>query len=214
MWENLPTGDCLNQGGVIASEYLPMDYFFFSFPIQQKEVTMHLTNKGLRTKGRKQLNEREFYKLLGIIILITRFDFTTRASLWSPLSHNKYIPSMKLGSMTGMSIMRFDEILSEVQCGDQPTVRPTSISHAEYRCLLIDDMVKIFNKHREDSFIPSEWICVDESISRWYGLGGNWINIGLPMYVATDRKPGNGCAIQNAGCADSRIMLRLLLVKR
>ena len=52
-----------------------------------------------------------------------------------------------------------------------------NMSHAEYRWLLVDDMVEIFNTHREDSFIPSEWICVDESISRWYGLGGVWINI-------------------------------------
>ena len=66
------------------------------------------------------------------------------------------------------------------------------MSHAEYRWLLVDDMVEIFNSHREDSFIPSERICVDESISRWYGLGGVWINIGLPIYIAIDRKPENG----------------------
>jgi hypothetical protein len=56
-------------------------------------------------------------------------------------------------------------------------------------------------------------ICVDESISRWYGQGGNWINHGLPMYVAIDRKPENGCEIQNAACGCSGIMLRLKLVK-
>ena len=87
------------------------------------------------------------------------------------------------------------------------------MSHAEYRWLLVDDMVEIFNSHREDSFIPSEWICVDESISRWYGLGVGWINIGLPMYIAIDRKPDKGCEIQNSACSESGVMLRLLLVK-
>ena len=31
-------------------------------------------------------------------------------------------------------------------------------------------------------------ICVDESISRWYGQGGDWIDFGLPHYVAIVRK--------------------------
>ena len=56
-------------------------------------------------------------------------------------------------------------------------------------------------------------ICVDESMSRWYGQGGHWINHGLPQYVAIDRKPENGCEIQNAACGMSGVMLRLKLVK-
>ena len=63
--------------------------------------------------------------------------------------------------------------------------------------MLIDDMVEIFNRHREGYFLTSEWICVDESISHWYGLGVGWINIGLPMYISIDHKPENGCEIQN-----------------
>ena len=74
-------------------------------------------------------------------------------------------------------------------------------------------MIQNFNKHQEQNFSPSEWICVDESMSRWYGLGGSWINIGLPMYVVIDRKPESGCEIQNAACGISGIMIRLLLVK-
>ena len=38
--------------------------------------------------------------------------------------------------------------------------------------------------------IPSDWICADESISQLYGLGGYWISIDLPMYIAiVNRKP-------------------------
>ena len=82
-----------------------------------------------------------------------------------------------------------------------------------YRWLLVDGFVDRFNTHRARYFIPSELICVDESISRWYGQGGDWINHGLPMYVAIDRKPENGCEIQNAACAESGVMIRLRLVK-
>ena len=49
---------------------------------------------------------------------------------------------------------------------------PNGTHHAEYRGMLIDDIITNFNKHREEYFIPSEWICVDKSISRYYGLGG------------------------------------------
>ena len=33
------------------------------------------------------------------------------------------------------------------------------------------------------------------------------------MYVAIDRKPENGCEIQNASCADSGVMIQLRKVK-
>ena len=54
---------------------------------------------------------------------------------------------------------------------------------------------------------------MDESISRWYGLGGSWINLGLPHCVAMDRKPEHGCGIQNACDGMCGIMMRLKLVK-
>ena len=108
---------------------------------------------------------------------------------------NTYIPVLKLGSMTEMARLRFENIWSEMRWIYQPTERSDEMSHAEYRWLLIDDMVKIFNTHREYSFIRSELICVDESISRCYRLGSGWINIVLPMYISSDHNLDNGCEI-------------------
>ena len=54
---------------------------------------------------------------------------------------------------------------------------------------------------------------MDESISRWYGLGEHCINFDLHNYVAMDRKPENGCEIQNACNRKSKIMIQLKLVK-
>jgi hypothetical protein len=82
-----------------------------------------------------------------------------------------------------------------------------------YRWRLIDDFVKSFNDHRIKQFVASDLICVDESMSRWYGQGGSWINMGLPMYVAIDRKPDSGCEIQTACCGKSGVMLQLRVVK-
>ena len=50
-------------------------------------------------------------------------------------------------------------------------------------------------------------------MSHWYGQGGHWIHHALPMYVVIDRKPENGCEIQNAACGHSGVMIRLKVVK-
>ncbi len=44
------------------------------------------------------------------------------------------------------------------------------------------------NCHRSMYAIPSELICVDESMSGWYGLGSERIDIVLLIYQAIDRK--------------------------
>jgi hypothetical protein len=54
---------------------------------------------------------------------------------------------------------------------------------------------------------------VDESIVHWYGLGGDWINMGLPHYIAIDRKPENGCKMQDTACGISGVIAKLKLVK-
>ena len=56
-------------------------------------------------------------------------------------------------------------------------------------------------------------ICADEAISRWYGQGGHWINLGLTVYVAIDRNPENGAEIYNSTCGKSGIMIRLRIMK-
>ena len=53
----------------------------------------------------------------------------------------------------------------------------------------------------------------NKSIACWYGLGGDWIHVGLPMHVDIDSKPESGCEIQSARCGKSGIMICLKLVK-
>jgi hypothetical protein len=79
--------------------------------------------------------------------------------------------------------------------------------------MLVEGFVINLNEHKRNYFTPSSLICADESMSRWYGLGGHWINMGLPMYVAMDRKPEDGCEIQSSCCGKSGIILQLKLVK-
>ena len=155
----------------------------------------------------------ELLKFFGILVIITRFEFGKRSSLWTDTAHTRFVPPPNLGHTTGMSRHRFDQLWRHVVWSLQPSERPDGMSHEEWRWALIQDFVDNFNSHREEFFSPSWLLCADESISRWYGLGGTWINIGLPMYVAMDRKPEHGCEIQNCCDAMSGIMLRLKLVK-
>ncbi len=75
----------------------------------------------------------------------------------------------------------------------------------QHRWELGNDFVKSINVHRETLFNPRELICVEESISRWYRLGGHLIDAGLPHYVAIDRKPENGCEIQNSALEEAAL---------
>ena len=77
----------------------------------------------------------------------------------------------------------------------------------------MDHFVDVFNEYRATNYSPSDRICVDKSISRWYGIGGYWINIGLPNYVAFDRKPENRCKVQDACDGRSKVAIQLKLVE-
>jgi len=56
---------------------------------------------------------------------------------------------------------------------EQPAERPEGLSSMEYRWMLVNDFIDAFNDYRDSNYSPSDRICVDESISRWYGLGGH-----------------------------------------
>ena len=80
------------------------------------------------------------------------------------------------------------------------------------RCwALVIDFLEAINRHREAFVRPSDTICVDESITQWYHLGCNWIDLRLPHYVSIDRNPERGCEIQNEACGSSGIILRVEL---
>lgn len=77
----------------------------------------------------------------------------------------------------------------------------------------LKEHVDLFNEHRAAYFNPSLKMIVDELFLCWYGLGGHYINIGLPMYVAYDRKPEDGCEIQCSADGTVGVMCRLKVVK-
>jgi len=182
------------------------------FPKTQLNWMVSRLNEILPQKHLAPTTMGELLKWFGILILITRFEFGNRAQLWSDTPRCKYIPAPDFGK-TGMSRQRWDDLWRHMEWSYQPVNRPDGMSSEHYRWCLVQDFIDRVNEHRVSFFHPSNMICVNESISRWYGLGGSWINKGLPHYVAIDRKPEDGCEIQDSCCGKSNIVMRLKLVK-
>jgi hypothetical protein len=207
-----PTDTTWIEGYNVDKKISRLDVFLMMFPPKQLTSIVTYTNVELEDLNKRRTTKSEILKFFGFVVLCTKYEFSSRACLWSETSPTKYEKAAAFGRF-GMARMRFDDLWRCIRFGDQPRIRPVGMSPERYRWLLIDEFIDNFNEHRAKTFLPSELICVDESISRWYGQGGEWINHGLPMYVAMDRKPENGCEIQNAACGRSGVMIRLKIVK-
>ena len=208
-----PIGNPIHERSVpMTTELSRLDFFVMMMPPQQINLMLRETNRQLEKHSFATTTRGELFKFFGLLILATKFEFGNRSSLWRTTADFKYIPAPCFGR-TGMSRERFDRLWKCLRFSFQPDMRPETMSSETYRWMLIDDFIENFNNHRACNFVPSSTICVDESIVRWYGLGGDWINMGLPMYVAIDRKPENGAEIQDACCGESGIMCYLKLVK-
>ena len=201
------------EGGDTGGQLSRLDYFLMMFPPDALRHIITLTNAQLSKRNLDEMDVAEFLRWFGVVLLISRCEFSTRRELWAARSHSKFLPSVELGRSTGMSRQRYDDIWTCLRLSFQPETRPDNVPSEEYRWMLVDDFIRFFNDHRASHFTPSDVLVIDESIARWYGLGGDWINVGLPMYVDIDRKPESGCEIQSACCGKSGIMIRLKLVK-
>ena len=171
-------GDRLTVGDNIDKGYTRLDVFLLMFPPDQLTYMLRLSNANLEAAGLKATTKGELIRFIGVLILITRFEFNNRSDLWATTSVAKYVPLPDLGK-TGVSRKRFDQLWRYIRWSDQPSERPPHMSSEGDRWLLIDDFVERFNEYRAATFSPCETICVDESMSRWYGQGGEWINHGL-----------------------------------
>ena len=208
-----PSGSQIFKGCEEGKTMSHLDFFLLMFLPKQLKKMVKYTDEQLQQNGGDELSKGELLKFFCLLILITRFQFSLRRNLWSTTATSKYIPAFKLGQLSGMSRCRFDEIWSCLRWSYQPEERPDNMTHSAYRWMLVDEFVDRFNAHRATNFFPGRCVCVDESIIRWYGHGGDWINHGLPHYISIDRKPESGLEVQNAACGESGIMIQLKLVK-
>jgi len=179
------------------------------FPMDQLVRMVQVTTAKLTARGTAPTSAGEVLKFLGVTILATRYEFGARADLWATIARNNYMLAPGFGERTGMPRHRYDALWS---CLSFSAQEGDADDFEKSRWQLITDFVASINAHRAAHVTPRDLICEDESTCKWYGQEGHWIQRGLPMYVAIDRKPENGCEIQNAACGRSGIMLNLSVV--
>lgn len=138
------------------------------------------------------------------------YTFSDRRELWESCKPKKYMSFPISGRF--MAYSRFEAIRRHVRFSFQPESEIDNKALGA-RWKLVEDFADTINKHREELFKPEEFICVDESISRWYRIGRKWLGVGFPTYISMNRNSDNVCEIQSSGGGRSGIILRMRVVK-
>ena len=139
-------GYMLGRGGDHQNSYSRLEYFLMLFPSEQLQLILQLTNNELAMVRKNYTTAGEIVKFFGVMLLVTRFEFGSQASLWSNVTTNKYIPAPSFG-LTGMPQKRFDDLWMCIRFSNQPHNRPSDMTSEQYCWRLVDDFVKNFNKH-------------------------------------------------------------------
>lgn len=212
---SVPTasGQVIHEGGHTVRPgafRTPCNYFTAMLPHDQLVRMVQLTSAKLRECGAQPTTAGDMLKFFGVIVLGTRYEFGSRDHLWTTKLRNMYLHAPALGELTGLPRSRFDALWSSLTFSQQIGDGSDTLEKARWE--LVNDFVSSINAHRAAHVTPSDLLCVEEFMSKWYGQGGHWIDRGLPMYVAIDRQPEKGCEIQNASYARSGIRPNLRLV--
>ena len=141
----------LRQGGDHQNSYSHLEYFLVLFPPEQLQLILRLTNNELAMVRKNYTMAGEIVKFFGVMLVVTWFEFGSRASLWSNTSTNKYIPAPSFG-LTGMPQKQFNELGMCIRFSDQPRNHPSEMTSEQYRWRLVDDFIKNFNEHRAQIF--------------------------------------------------------------
>ena len=144
-------GYMLGRGGDHQNSYSCLEYFLMLFPPEQLQLILLLTNNKLAMARKNYTTAGEIVKFFGVMLLVTRFEFGSWASLWSNMSTNKYIPAPLFG-LTGMPQKQFNDLWMCIRFSDQPCNRPSEMTSEQYRWRLVDDFIKNFNEHQVQNF--------------------------------------------------------------
>jgi len=71
---------------------------------------LRLSSPALEGRGTQATTRGELLKFMGVTILATRYDFGSRAELWSTKLRNPYLIEPVFGERTGLSRCRFDAL--------------------------------------------------------------------------------------------------------
>jgi len=181
-------GERIAPGNPEHSIMSPLQAFLHMMPPAQLTLILELTNERLVEKEKQEMTRQELLRGIGVCVLIASINFRGRChNLWEGGgAASKYLPSYDLRA-TGMSRNRFEDIWYAVRWFHQPHEQPHGMSSEQNRWMLVDDFVANINKYRTMTFVPGGHLEADESMIRWYGIGGSYVDAGIPDYAAIEK---------------------------
>ncbi len=141
------------------------------------DVVVELTSTALVAQKLSPMTEGEFLQYIGMWLLMSTSSGWTRNDFWSTKEYDAKTNACPFNFTKYMSKKRFDAITREL--------RFTNVAPPPYRDRFweVRQMIKAWNDHMADSFVPSWALCLDESMSIWH----SWYT--CPGWVFCPRKP-------------------------
>ena len=90
-------GGKIEPGSVQSGHLSRLDFFLLMMPPRQLELMTREMNVQLTRIGAKRTTTGELLKFFGLLILTTKHQFSSRASLWSTVQPNKYTSAPNFG---------------------------------------------------------------------------------------------------------------------
>ena len=151
--------------------YLQMFFLFYPKWLIE-DVIIPQTNKGLE----EPLSLGEFIRWIGVWLFLATISGFKRADFWSmnPVDRLVGAPYRVNDIMSGR---RFNAILKAISyTNEEPP-------HFQDKFWEVRQMLKVWNDHMKENFVPSWISCLDESISIWHN---RWT---CPGWIYCPRKP-------------------------
>ena len=178
----------------------PLDYWLLLFP-DMLDCVVKWTNASMG-EGTARTSKHEIVKFFGIMYSMTLYPSRQRKDYWS-LQDSKLFPAPAFGQRFGMSRNRFTVLVKRLKMYD-PAL---DAANPQDPWRAIRTFIDEFNNNRRKTVTPG-WVCVvDESTTKWRGLG-DWYELGMPHITKIPRKPEPvGLEIKDLCDGESGIML-------
>ena len=188
-------------------ERTPLDYFLHLCPNMWKNI-VKWTNHRIGSRA-KHVTKSELIKFFGVTFTMTLYPKPgKRHGYWST-NDSRLFPAFDFGGKFGMSKHRYDIIMQYLSFHDPDL--DTVENPDPWRAVRV--FIIAFNENRKKNVKPSWVLVVDESTSKWRGLG-DWYTDGMPHITKIPRKPEPvGLELKDMCCGESGIMMFLEIME-
>ena len=139
----------------------PLEYFCAMFPMVEAAFWIEKTNAGLAEMKRKPLSKFEYFRFWELILAISIGSEKNRRNYWMEEldgEGGRIFQPPAFGTLFGMGIRRFEDILRCLSFGDEDCNDPWSP---------IRPFMDALNNRRQQVINPSHIIVEDELMSSW-----------------------------------------------